>query len=102
MNIFEKIKAHAKQIKNSLLLGGATVLSLGAAFADEVTNEVPTAAQLTTNVINPVTSSMSVTYILSIVAAVLAAGIIYMVLWWALRYVFKRIKGFAFRGKGRI
>ena len=103
MKFIEKLKSHAREIKNSLLLGMGTVLAFGSALAEgEATNAAPTTAELTTNIITPITSAFSTSYILQIIAAVLAAGVVYMVLWWAVRYVFRRIKSFAKGGKGRV
>lgn len=102
MKFIEKIKANAKAIKNSFLMGVATVLGVGAAFAAEGGNAAPTVAELETNVIDPLTTGFSTTYILSIIAAVIAAGVVYLVLWWAVRYVWRRMRSFVKGGKGRI
>lgn len=103
MKFFEKIKANARAIKNSVMMGLVTVLGIGAACAEgEVIQAAPTAAELQTSIINPLTNGFSVSYILSIIAAVIAAGVVYLVLWWAVRYVWRRMRGFVKGGKGRI
>lgn len=103
MKFFEKIKANARAIKNSVMMGLVTVLGIGAACAEgEVVQAAPTVAELQTSIINPLTNGFSVSYILSIIAAVIAAGVVYLVLWWAVRYVWRRMRGFVKGGKGRI
>lgn len=100
-NFLSKLKENAKAVKASVLAGLATVMTLGAAFA-EGENAAPTAAELKTNIIDPLTNGFSTTYILGIIAAVITAGVVYLVLWWAVRYVWRRMRSFVKGGKGRI
>ena len=101
-NFLSKLKENAKAVKASVLAGLATVLTFGAAFAAEGDNVAPTAAELKTNIIDPLTTGFSTTYILGIIAAVIAAGVVYLVLWWAVRYVWRRMRSFVKGGRGRI
>lgn len=103
MKFFEKIKANARAVMNSVMMGLVTVLCIGAACAEgETVQAAPTVSDLQTKVIDPLTNGFSVSYILSIIAAVIAAGVVYLVLWWAVRYVWRRMRGFVKGGKGRI
>lgn len=102
----EKFKLFGSKIKNNIsklaVACAGVVAMIGSAFAAEGDPpSAPTVSQIQT-FMSKITDTFSVTVILELLGAIVAFGVVYALLWWAVRKVVRAGMSAVKKGKIRV